>query len=182
LVRSAPDGYTIGIGQWDTLVLNGAMYALPYDVQADVQPIALLASNPQLIVSRNSLPARDLKELIGWLKANPDKASQATAGVGSASQVSGAYFQALTGARFQFIPYRGAAPAMQDLLACQVDLMFDQVVNALPHVQAGKIKAYAVTTETRLPVAPDIPTGDEAGLPGFHISVWRGLFAPKGTP
>jgi len=182
LARAAPDGYTIGIGQWDTLVLNGAMHALPYDVQTGFAPIALFASNPQLIVSRSSLPAGNLKELIAWLKANPDKASQATGGAGSASHISGAYFQNATGTRFQFVPYRGAAPAMQDLLAGQIDLMFDQVANALPQVQSGKIRAYAVTSRTRLAAAPDIPTVDEVGLPGFYISVWRGLFAPKGTP
>ncbi len=181
LARAAPDGYTIGLGQWDTLVLNGAIYSLPYDLQTDFQPIALFASNPQLIVSRNSLPAGDLKDLVAWLKANPDKASQGTAGAGSAAHISGAYFQAVTGTRFQFVPYRGAAPAMQDLLAGQIDLMFDQVGNALPQVRAGKIKAYAVTAKTRLAATPDIPTVDEAGLPGFYISVWRGLFAPRGT-
>jgi tripartite-type tricarboxylate transporter receptor subunit TctC len=182
LARAAPDGYTIGLGQWDTLVLNGAIYSLPYDLQADFQPIALFASNPQLIVSRNSLPAGDLKDLVAWLKANPGKASQGTAGAGSAAHISGAYFQAVTGTRFQFVPYRGAAPAMQDLLAGQIDLMFDQVGNALPQARAGKIKAYAVTAKTHLAAAPDIPTVDEAGLPGFYISVWRGLFAPRGTP
>jgi tripartite-type tricarboxylate transporter receptor subunit TctC len=182
LARAAPDGYTIGLGQWDTLVLNGAIYSLPYDLQTDFQPIALFASNPQLIVSRNSLPAGDLKDLVAWLKANPEKASQGTAGAGSAAHIGGAYFQAVTGTRFQFVPYRGAAPAMQDLLAGQIDLMFDQVGNALPQVRAGKIKAYAVTAKTRLAAAPDIPTVDEAGLPGFYISVWRGLFTPRGAP
>jgi tripartite-type tricarboxylate transporter receptor subunit TctC len=133
-------------------------------------------------VSKNAAPARDLNELIAWLKANPNKASQGTAGAGSAAHVSGAYFQAATGTQFQFVPYRGAAPAMQDLLAGQIDLMFDQAGNALPHVQGGKIRAYAVTAKTRLAAAPDIPTVDEAGLPGFHVSVWRGLWAPRGTP
>jgi tripartite-type tricarboxylate transporter receptor subunit TctC len=182
LARAAPDGYTIGLGQLDTLVLNGAIYNLSYDLKTDFQPIALFASNPQLIVSRKDLPAADLKELIAWLKAHPDKATQGTAGAGSAAHISGAYFQNVTGTRFGFVPYRGAAPAMQDLLGGRIDLMFDQVGNALPHVRSGAIKAYAVTAKTRLAAAPEIPTVDEAGLPGFYVSVWRGLFAPKGTP
>jgi len=182
LARAAPDGYTIGLGQLDTLVLNGAIYKLSYDLQTDFQPIALFASNPQVIVSCKDLPAADLKELIAWLDARPDKATQGTAGAGSAAHISGAYFQSVTGTRFRFVPYRGAAPAMADLLGGQIDLMIDQVGNALPHIRSGAIKAYAVTSKTRLAAAPDIPTVDEAGLPGFHVSVWRGLFAPKGTP
>jgi tripartite-type tricarboxylate transporter receptor subunit TctC len=182
VARATPDGYTIGIGQWDTHVVNGATYALQYDLLADFEPIAMLPSNPQLIVSKIDLPAKNLTELIAWLKTNPGKASQGTAGAGSAAHVSGAYFQATTGARFQFIPYRGAAPAMQDLLAGQIDLMFDQAVNSLPHVRAGKIRAYAVTAQHRLAAAADIPTTDEAGLSGFYISIWRGLWAPKATP
>jgi len=182
LARAAPDGYTIGLGQWDNLVLNGAIYSLPYDLKNDFAPIGLFASNSQLIVSRNSLPAKSLQELIGWLRANPDKASQGTAGAGSAAHISGAYFQSVTGTRFQFVPYRGAGPAMQDLLAGHIDLMFDQVGNALPHVRDGRIRAYAVTAKTRLAAAPEIPTVDEAGLSSFYISIWRGLFAPRGTP
>jgi tripartite-type tricarboxylate transporter receptor subunit TctC len=182
LARAAPDGYTIGLGQWDNLVLNGAMFPLTYDLKSDFAPIALFASNSQLIVSRKSVGANDLKELIAWLRSSPDKASQGTAGAGSAAHVSGAYFQAATDTRFQFVPYRGAGPAMQDLVAGHIDLMFDQVANALPQVRSGQIKAYAVTAKTRLAAAPDIPTVDEAGLPGFYISVWRGLWAPKGTP
>jgi len=182
LARSTPDGYTIGLGQWDNLVLNGAVYSLNYDLKNDFAPIVLFASNPQVIVSKNALPANNLKELVAWLLANPDKASQGTAGAGSAAHISGAYFQSVTGTRFSFVPYRGAAPAMQDLIAGHIDLMFDQVANALPNVRSGQIRAYAVTAKTRLAAAPDIPTVDEAGLPGFHISVWRGLWAPKDTP
>lgn len=182
LARAAPDGYTIGLGQWDNLVLNGAVYSLSYDLAHDFAPIALFASNPQLIVSRSSLPATNLRELIAWLRANPDKASQGTAGAGSAAHISGAFFQTLTDTHFAFVPYRGAAPAMQDLVGGRIDLMFDQVGNALPQVRSGLIRAYAVTAKTRLAAAPDIPTVDEAGLPGFYVSVWRGLWAPKGTP
>lgn len=182
VARAAPDGYTLVAGFWGTHVLNGALYTLQYDVLSDFEPIALLASNPQLIVSKNALPATDLSELIAWLKGNPDKASQGTAGAGSPAHVSGAFFQSLTGTRFQFVHYRGAAPAMQDLLGGHVDLMFDQANNSLPHVRGGRIKALAVTSKTRLVTAPEIPTVDEAGLPGFYVSVWTGLWAPKGTP
>jgi tripartite-type tricarboxylate transporter receptor subunit TctC len=182
LARSAPDGYTIGLGQWDNLVLNGAVYALPYDLRNDFSPIALFASNPQVIVSKTALPAKNLQELIAWLRANPGKASQGTAGAGSAAHISGAYFQSVTGTSFGFVPYRGAAPAMQDLVAGHIDLMIDQVGNALPQIREGKIRAYAITAKARLPAAREIPTVDEAGLPGFHVSVWRGLWAPKGTP
>jgi tripartite-type tricarboxylate transporter receptor subunit TctC len=182
LARAAPDGYTIGLGQWDNLVLNGAIFSLPYNLKTDFEPIILFSSNPQLIVSRKDMPAGNLSELIAWLKANPNKGSQGTAGAGSAAHISGAHFQAVTGTRFQFVPYRGAAPAMHDLVAGHIDLMFDQVGNALPQVRQETIKVYAVTAKTRLAAAPDIPTVDEAGLPGFYASVWRGIWAPKGTP
>jgi tripartite-type tricarboxylate transporter receptor subunit TctC len=182
VARASPDGYTIGIGQWDTHVLNGAVQSLPYDLLKDFEPVAMLPSNPQLIVVKKDLPAKNLTELIAWLKSNPDKASQGTAGAGSAAHISGAYFQSVTGTRFQFVPYRGAAPAMKDLVGGQIDLMFDQAANALPQVRAGSIRALAVTARTRLASAPDIPSVDEAGMPGFHISVWRGFWAPKGTP
>src|SRR5262245_29277442 len=183
VARAVPDGYTLVVGFWGTHVLNGALYSLQYDVLKDFEPIALLTSNPQLIVAKSAMPAKNLNELIAWLKANPDKASQGTAGVGSPAHVSGVFFQRMTGTRFQFVPYsRGAAPAMQDLIAGQIDLMFDQASNSLPHVRNSTIKAYAVTASARLPSAPEIPTVDEAGLPGLHISVWSGMWAPKGTP
>jgi len=180
--RAAPDGYTLSVGFLGTHVLNGAIYTLQYDVLKDFEPVALLTSNPQLIVAKNATPAKNLDELIAWLKANPGKALQGTAGVGSPAHVSGAYFQKETGTRFQFVPYRGAAPAMQDLIAGQIDLMFDQALNSLPHVRGGKIRAYAVTANTRLASAPEIPTVDEAGLLGFYVSIWSGMWAPKGTP
>jgi tripartite-type tricarboxylate transporter receptor subunit TctC len=182
VARATPDGYTLCAGFLGTHVLNGAVYNLQYDIVKDFEPIALLASNPQLIVGKKAAPAKDLKELIAWLKANPEKATQGTAGVGSPSHVSGAYFQRATGTTFQFAQYRGAAPAMQDLVGGHVDLMFDQPPNSLPHVRDGNIKAYAVTGKARLASAPDIPTVDEAGLPGFYITVWSGMWAPKGTP
>jgi tripartite-type tricarboxylate transporter receptor subunit TctC len=182
VARAAPDGYTISIGHWGTHVVNGAIYPLTYDVLNDFEPVAMIATNPQLIVARKGIPANDLKELIAWLKANSAKATQGTAGHGSASHVSGVYLQSITGAQFQFVPYRGAGPAMQDLVAGQIDIMVDQAANSLPQVRAGSIKAYAVTDKTRLAAAPDIPTVDEAGVPGLHISIWHGLWTPRGTP
>ena len=181
VARAEPDGYTISIGQWGTHVVNGATYALQYDLLKDFTPIALLASTPSLIVTTNAAPAKDLAELIAWLKASPGKVSQGSGGAGSAAHIQGIFFQKETGTRFQHVPYRGAGPAMQDLVAGQIELMIDQVPNSLPHVQAGKIRAYAVTAPRRLASAPDIPTVDEAGLPGFHISVWHALWAPRGT-
>ena len=179
---ATPDGYTLCAGFLGTHMLNGAIYSLKYDVVKNFEPIALLASNPQLIVGKKAAPAKDLKELIAWLRANPGRATQGTAGVGSPSHVSGAYFQRETGTTFQFAQYKGAAPAMQDLVGGHVDLMFDQPPNSLPHVRDGNIKAYAVTAKTRLASAPDIPTVDEAGLPGFYITIWSGMWAPKDTP
>jgi tripartite-type tricarboxylate transporter receptor subunit TctC len=180
VARAAPDGYTVGIGNWSTHVVNGAIYALPYDLLSDLAPIALLPSNPQLIVSKNALPASNLRELIAWLRANSFSAG--TGGAGTASHIAGVFFQNLTGIHVQLVPYRGTGPAIQDLVAGQIDLMFDQSSNSLPHVRAGRIKGYAVTGRERLASAPDIPTVDEAGLSGFHMSVWHGLWVPKATP
>jgi tripartite-type tricarboxylate transporter receptor subunit TctC len=181
VARAAPDGYTLSIGHWNTHVTNGAVYPLQYDVLNDFAPIMLLVSNPGMIVAKIAVPANDLKSLIEWLKANPDKASQATAGVGSGGHITGAYFQMVTGTRFQFIHYRGAAPAMQDLLAGHVDLMIDNPITSLPQVRSGKIKAFAITANRRLPAAAEVPTVDEAGLPGMYYSLWHGIWAPKGT-
>jgi tripartite-type tricarboxylate transporter receptor subunit TctC len=180
LARAAPDGYTIGQGSLGTHVVNGAFHTLNYDVVKDFEPIALIANGPQLIVAKKAMPANDLKELIAWLKANPDKASQGTTGIGATSHLAGAFFQKQTGTRFQFVPYRGTA--MPDLVAGNVDLMIDQAATALPQLRSGSIKGYAVASNTRMTIAPDLPTVDEAGLPGFHISNWFGLWAPKATP
>ena len=182
VARAAPDGYTIGIGHWSTHVVNAAVYHLNYDVLEDFAPISLVANNAQLIVSKNDVPAKNLKELIAWVKANQDKIVQGTGGVGAASHIGGLFFQQMTGTKFQFVPYRGTGPMMQDLLAGQIDFSFDQAANSLPQVQAGRIRGYAVTSKTRIASAPDIPTVDEAGLPGFYVSVWHGLRVPKGTP
>jgi tripartite-type tricarboxylate transporter receptor subunit TctC len=182
VARAAADGYTLGLGLWPTHVVNGAVFALPYDVLNDFQPISLIATNPLLIVARKSLAARDLKELIIWLKANPDRATAGTGGAGGASHVAGVYLQRETNTRFQFVSYRGLGPAMQDLVAGQIDMLIDYAANSLPQVRAGKIKGFAVTAPTRLPSAPEIPTVDEAGLPGFYMSAWHAFFVPKGTP
>jgi tripartite-type tricarboxylate transporter receptor subunit TctC len=182
VARAAPDGYTLLVGNWNSQVANGALYTLPYDLLKDFEPIALISSFPQLIVARNTLPATDLAGLIAWLRANPDQGSQGIPGVGSIAHVSGVFFQNITGTRFQFVPYRGTPPAMQDLIAGRIDLMFDAPASSLPQVHAGRIKGYAVMSATRLTAAPEIPTVDEAGLPGFHFSLWFGLWAPKGTP
>jgi len=179
-VRAAPDGYTISVGNWSTHVVNGAIYALGYDLINDLEPIAVLPSSPQLIVTKKGVPADNLGELISWLKRN--QAAVGTAGIGSASHVSALFFQGKTGAQFALVHYRGAGPAMNDLVGGHIDLMFDQSANSLPHVRSGRIKAYAVTNKMRLASAPEIPTVDEAGLPNFYIAVWHGLWAPKGTP
>jgi tripartite-type tricarboxylate transporter receptor subunit TctC len=182
VARSAPDGYTLGIGHWSTHVVNGAIYPLTYDLLKDLDPVALLPSNPQLIVATNGVPAKDLKELVAWVKANQSKVSAGTAGAGSASHVGGLYFEKFTDTHLTFVPYRGTGPAMLDLMAGQINLMLDQSSNSLPQVREGKIRAFAVTANKRLASAPDIPTVDEAGLPGFYISVWHGLWVPRGTP
>jgi tripartite-type tricarboxylate transporter receptor subunit TctC len=182
VARAAPDGLTIGFGNWSTNVVNGAIYALPYDLLNDFEPIALLASTPQVIVSKTAVPARDLAELIAWLKANPDRATLGTVGNGSATHIAGLFFQRFTGTRLLLVPYRGAAQGMQDLLAGQLDLMMPQATLALPQVRAGTIRAYAVMGKTRLAAGGDILTVDEAGAPGLYLSTWSGLWAPKGTP
>ena len=182
VARAAPDGYTLSIGHWSTHVINGAIYPLQYDVLGDFEPISLISSNLHVIVARKTLPATNLKELIAWLKANPDKALAGTAGAGSPQHIGGAFFQNATETRFQFVPYRGGAPAMQDLVAGQIDFMIDDPTNALPQIRSGAIKAYAVAAKSRLAQAPDIPTVDEAGLPEFYYSRWHALWAPKGTP
>ena len=182
VARAAPDGYTLSIGHWSTHVVNGAIYPLQYDLLKDLEPLAMLAANPLLIVANPSVAAKDLKELLAWVLANPDRITAGTAGVGSGSHIGGVYFESATGARVRYIPYRGTAPAMQDLMGGRIDLMFDQASNSISQFRAGKIKAYAVTAKTRLAAAPEIPTVDEAGLPGFYVSVWYGMWAPRGTP
>jgi tripartite-type tricarboxylate transporter receptor subunit TctC len=181
-VRSAADGYTLSIGTSTTHVLTGGLYALPFDLLKDLEPVIEIGSEPLLIVGKRSLPADDLKGLIAWLKANPDKASVGIAGVGAAGHLTGISFQKETGTKFQFVPYRGNAPAMQDLLAEQIDFMIEPSSNFKALLGAGSVKPFAITGRTRLPSSPNIPTADEAGLPGFFASLWYGLWVPKGTP
>lgn len=182
LARAEPDGYTIGIGQWSTHVVNPVTYTLPYNVQADFEPIALLTITPQLIIARKDFPAKDLKEMIAWLKAHPDQATAGTVGAAGGAQVSAVYFQKETGTSFRFVPYRGGGPAVQDLAVGQLDLMFDQAANALGPVRAGSVKAYTVMSKTRWAALPDVPSIDEAGASGLYVAYWHALWAPKGTP
>jgi len=181
-VRAVPDGYTISFGHLGTHVANQAIYPLPYDMLTDLDPVVLLPSNPMVVVSRNSLPAKNLQELIAWLKANPDKATAGTAGAGSGSHIAGVYMQNLTGLHLQFVPYRGTGPALTDLVAGQIDIIVDQASNSMQQIRSGNIRPYAITDRKRLSAAPDIPTVDEAGLPGFYMTLWNGLWVPKGTP
>jgi tripartite-type tricarboxylate transporter receptor subunit TctC len=181
-VRSPPDGYTISFGHLGTHVANGAIYKLGYDLVADLEPVALLPSNPMIIVSKNAVPAKSLKELLDWLKARPAPATAGTAGAGSGSHIAGLYFENVTGIKLQYVPYRGTGPALNDLVAGQIDVIVDQLSNSINQVRAGTIRGYAVTDVKRAESASDIPTTDEAGLPGFHMTLWSGLWLPKGTP
>ncbi len=181
-VRSAADGYTLSIGTSTTHMLTGGLYALPFDLLKDLEPVIEIGSEPLLIVGKKDLPADDLKGLIGWLKANPDKASVGIAGVGATGHLTGISFQKETGTKFQFVPYRGNAPAMQDLLAGQIDFMIEPASNFKSLVASRSVKPFAITGRARLPSSPDIPTADEAGLPGFFASLWYGLWVPKDTP
>jgi len=182
VVRAAADGYTVSIGHLGTHVANGAIYKLGYDLVTDLEPVVLLPSNPMVIVSKNVVPAKSLKELLAWLKARPAPPIAGTAGAGSASHVAGLYLENATGIKLQFVPYRGTAPAMTDLVAGQIDIIVDQLSNSISQVRAGTIRAYAVTDDKRVESASDIPTTDEAGLPGFHMTLWSGLWVPKNTP
>ena len=171
VVRSAPDGYTIILGNWPAFVVASMTNTISYDVLADFEPIAQMPNNPYIVVSKNDLPAKDLKELVAYLKANPGKVSVGTGGAGTGQHVSGVYFQKATGTDFTFVPYRaGSSNVMRDLVAGHIDLTFDQAISALPFVRNGQVRAYAVTAKTRLSSAPDIPTVDEAGAPGVYIS------------
>jgi tripartite-type tricarboxylate transporter receptor subunit TctC len=179
VARAAPDGYTFDIGQWDTHV-GSIIYNLNYDLQRDFEPVGLVSVNPQLMVAKKALPADDLKGLVAWMKANPNRITFVNQN--AAAQVSGILFEQATGQKVQFIPYRGAGPAMTDLLSGQVDLLVVQGAVALPQVRAGTIKAIANLSPKRSASMPDIPTSDESGVPGLYMSGWFGFFAPKGTP
>jgi len=181
-VRASADGYTIQIGTSTTNLLTGGLYPLSFDLLNDLEPIIQIASEPMLIVGRKALPPNDLKELIAWLKANPDKASVGIPGVGGTGHLTGLAFQKETGTKFQFVPYRGNAPALQDLVAGQIDLQIEPASNYYAQVKAGAIKPYAITAKARIAAAREIPTTEEAGLPGFHAVLWYGLWIPKSTP
>ena len=183
VVRAAPDGYTIGIGHLGTHVFNGAMYALPYDLVKDLAPIAPLPSNVYILIAKKQVPATDLASLIAWLKANPDQASMATAGIGSIGHLAGIYFQNASGVPLTIVPYRGGAAADTDVIAGHVTLLFDQLSGSSAQLyRSGAVRPFAVAAKARLASLPDIPTVDEAGLPGLYVSAWYGLWAPKGTP
>jgi tripartite-type tricarboxylate transporter receptor subunit TctC len=182
VVRAPADGYTVSIGHLGTHVANGAIYKLGYDLVADLEPVVLLPSNPMIIVSKDAVPAKTLPELLAWMKARPTPPTAGTAGAGSGSHIAGLYFENITGIKLQYVPYRGTAPALNDLIAGQIDLIVDQTSNSIAQVRAGTIRAYAVTDAKRVESAPDIPTTDEAGLPGFHMTLWSGLWVPKNTP
>jgi len=182
VARAAPDGYTLVVGIWNTHVANAALYALQYDVVKDFEPVLLLADAPLVLVARKALPANDLQEFIAWLKLNPDKSSMGTVGAGSPPHLLGLLLQKETGTRFGLVAYRGGGPAMQDVVAGQIDTTFVNTATSLPQVRAGSIKAFVVTAKNRLAIARDIPSVDEAGLPRLRFSLWAGLFAPRGTP
>jgi tripartite-type tricarboxylate transporter receptor subunit TctC len=182
VVRAEPDGYTIGIGGVNHYVVNASVYPLTYDTLRDFEPVSMLSNGPMLIMSRNSIAAKNLQELIVWLKANPDNVTFGTGGLASPPHISGLSLQAVTGNKFQFVPFRGSAPALQQVLGGQLDIIIDQASAALSIAKGGGVRAYAVTAKQRLASAPDIPTVDEAGLPGFHVSIWQAIWAPKGTP
>jgi tripartite-type tricarboxylate transporter receptor subunit TctC len=182
VARAAPDGYTIEVGNWSAHVVNGAIYNLAYDLRTDFAPIVLCARAPQVVISRKTLPADDLKGLVAWAKANSGKYSIGTAGVGSPTHIGGLLFLKVTGTDAQLAPYRGAAPAMQDLVAGHIDIIVSDPTTMMPQLRAGNIKAYAVADNKRLASAPELPTAEEAGLPGLTVSTWNALFAPKGTP
>jgi tripartite-type tricarboxylate transporter receptor subunit TctC len=182
VARAAPDGYTISLGHVQSYVINAATQSLQYDVVKDFEPVLLLADTPQWLVAKGAFPAKDLKEVIAYMKANPGKVTAGAVGVGGPSDIAGYYFQKETGTSVQFVPYRGGAPLMQDLIAGQIDLAFGQAANYLGPVRSGQLKAYAVLAKQRWWAAPEVPTMDEAGVPGLHFSFWHGLWVPKGTP
>jgi tripartite-type tricarboxylate transporter receptor subunit TctC len=182
VVRAPADGHMVSIGHWGTHVVNGAYYSLPYNLLTDLEPVAMIANNPQIIISKVAIPAKNLKELIAWIGANQGKVLMGTGGVGGASHMAAIYFQNAVGAKFNYVPYRGGAPALQALLAGEIDLYVTQISNVAGHIKAGKVRAYAVTAPARQAAAPDLPTVDEAGAPGLHTSVWHGIWLPKNTP
>ncbi len=182
VARAAPDGYTFVLGNLETNVTNAVAQQLNFDVFKDFEPIALMPSYPFILVSKNDVPAKTLPEVIGWLKKNQDKIFQGTVGAGTIQHLCGLRLQERLGAKWSFIPYRGGAPAMQDMLAGQFDFMCTASGSFLPLVRNNQIRAYAVTAKVRMEAAKEIPTVDEAGLPGFYVGVWNAMWAPANTP
>ncbi|HUP94657.1 MAG TPA: tripartite tricarboxylate transporter substrate-binding protein [Burkholderiales bacterium] len=182
VVRAPPDGYMVSIGHWGTHVVNGVYYPLTYNVLTDFEPVAMIATNPQLIISKIAVPAKNLKDLIAWIKANEGKALMGTGGIGGASHMAAIYFGNSIGTKFNYVPYKGGAPALQALLGGEIDLYVTQISNVAGQIKAGKVRAYAVMAPTRQAAAPEVPTVDEAGLPGLHTAIWHGYWLPKGTP
>jgi tripartite-type tricarboxylate transporter receptor subunit TctC len=182
VARAPGDGYTLSFGNWASHVSWPATHVVPYDIVKDLTPVAKLADTPLWVVTKKDLPVTDLKELVAWLKANPDKASAGIVGAGAGGHICGLAFQSATETKFQFIPYRGGAPAMQDLVGGQIDMMCDMAANTLPQVRAGNIKPMAVMSKSRWFAAPEVPTAEEMGVPGVYLSLWHGLWASKGTP
>ena len=182
VAHATADGYTLSVGTLTTHVLIGGLYKLDFDLLTDLTPIAELAYEPLLICVKNALPVKNLQELIAWLKANPDQATCGIPGVGSTGNLAGLSLQKMTGTSFRFIPYRGDGPAVQDMMAGQIDMMIEPSSNFKAQVLAGTIKAIAVAAKTRLATLPEVPTCDEAGLPGYYASIWFGMWAPKDTP
>jgi tripartite-type tricarboxylate transporter receptor subunit TctC len=180
--RSEPDGYTIQWGMWGTNMANGAIYNLGFDLLTDLDPVALVATQPFFINGRKTLAANNLKELVAWLKQNGDKTTMGTSGVGSPSHVAGILMENMLGLKWQMVSYRSAGLANQDLLAGTIDILLDTPAVSLPHVKSGDVKGYAVTSQNRLSIAPEIPTADEAGMPGYFFNFWHALWVPKGTP
>lgn len=182
VVHARPDGYTIGMGQWSSHVASPAIYPLDYDVLRDLQPISLLAASPLWMIGKEALPPKTMPELIAWMKAKADPTTFANVGTGSAAHLCGLYFAQKTGLRLQYVPYRGAGPAMQDLIGGQIDLSCLEASSGLAYVQAGKFKAFAVMSEQRWPKSPDTPTMIESGIPGAVVNFWHGLWTTAGTP
>jgi tripartite-type tricarboxylate transporter receptor subunit TctC len=182
VVRSPPDGYMVSIGHWGTHVVNGVYYPLTYNVLTDFEPVAMIATNPQLIVSKMGVPAKNLKELIAWIKANEAKVLMGSGGIGGASHMAAIYFGDTIGVKFNYVPYKGGAPALQALLGGEIDIYVTQISNVAGQIKAGKVRAYAVMAPARQAASPEVPTVDEAGLPGMHTAIWHGLWLAKGTP
>ncbi len=182
VVHASSDGYTMLIGQWGTNVATGAIYKLNFDLVKDLQPVGLIATQPFLVVARKSIPANNLKELIAWIKANPDKATEGNSDIGSPSHVSGILFQKAIKSPIQMIPYRSAGESTQAIVSGQIDVLLNTPAVSMEQLKAGQVKVFAVTANRRLAIAPDIPTTDEAGLPGFYFTFWHALWVPKGTP